>query len=52
MTLTLHPVGALGAEVSGVNLKDLAPAQAQELKQALRRHGVLFFRKQTLAPEE
>jgi len=52
MTLSINPVGALGAEVAGVNLSQLAQAQAQELKQALGRYGVLFFRGQTLTPEE
>jgi len=43
--------GALGAEVSGVDLADLDDAAFAELRAAWLEHQVLFFRDQDLAPE-
>lgn len=45
--------GALGAEVSGVSLRDeLTDQQAAGLRQALRDHLVIFLRGQDLSPGE
>ena len=43
--------GALGAEVSGVDLADLDEAGFAELRAAWLEHQVLVFRDQDLAPE-
>ncbi|MCA9541274.1 MAG: taurine dioxygenase [Myxococcales bacterium] len=50
----LHPVaGALGAEVTGLDLRADLPAQIiSELNEALAHHQVLFFRKQALTPAQ
>ena len=52
--LEVRPVsGALGAEVSGVNLSDALPdAVVAEIRQAFLDHLVLFFRGQKLTPVE
>ena len=44
--------GALGAEVSGLNLnKPLSGAEMDAVHQGLTQHQVLFFRDQRLTPE-
>jgi taurine dioxygenase len=45
--------GALGAEVSGVDLADeLEAAAVSDIRQAFNAHGVIFFRDQRLTPEQ
>jgi taurine dioxygenase len=45
--------GALGAEIDGVDLsKDLPDAVIAEIRAALNQHQVIFFRSQSLTPEE
>jgi len=44
--------GALGAEVSGVQLRDLDDETVDELHDAWLEHKVLFFRDQELTPDE
>jgi taurine dioxygenase len=45
--------GALGAEVSGVDLADeLDAAVVSDIRQAFNAHGVIFFRDQPLTPEQ
>jgi taurine dioxygenase len=45
--------GALGAEVSGVNLADeLDAAAVSDIRQAFNAHGVIFFRDQRLTPDQ
>jgi len=44
--------GALGAEIDGVDLRDLTDAQMKEIRAAWLEHLVIFFRKQTLTPPE
>jgi taurine dioxygenase len=53
-SMELHPVaGALGAEVAGVDLAaPIDEATAGALRRALTRHLVLFFRDQSLSPEQ
>lgn len=52
MTLQISPLsGALGAEISGVNLaEDLSDEIVQEIRQALLDNLVIFFRDQELTP--
>ena len=47
-TISVRPVSPhIGAEVEGVNItRPLEPGQAEELRQALATHQVLFFREQ------
>lgn len=45
--------GALGAEILGIDLaKPLSQAETDEIREALNDHGVIFFRDQTLTPDE
>ena len=50
MTLTVHQVaGHIGADINGVDLaQPLAPADVQQIREALHRHKVVFFRGQEL----
>ena len=52
--IEISPVsGALGAEVAGVDLSEPMTKQAlQEIKSAWLEHQVLFFRDQTLTPDQ
>lgn len=53
MTLTVRKIaGALGAEISGVDLsEDLPDGVISEIRAALVAHQVVFFREQTLSPD-
>jgi taurine dioxygenase len=53
-TLQLHPIaGALGAEIAGIDLaRSLSAAQFAEIRRAFLEHLVIFFRDQTLSPEQ
>src|ERR1700676_1561386 len=45
--------GAVGAAISGVDLSGpLAPPEVDRLREALREHGVIYFRDQRLTPEQ
>ena len=44
--------GACGAEVLGVDLKTMSNRQWGEVQAAFAEHGVIFFRDQTLTPEQ
>ncbi|MFA7670598.1 MAG: TauD/TfdA family dioxygenase [Burkholderiaceae bacterium] len=45
--------GALGAEISGIDLRaGLNTAQAQEVRQALLDHKVIFLREQDITPQQ
>ena len=45
--------GALGAEILGIDLaQKLDDGGVAEIRQALAEHGVVFFRDQTLTPEQ
>src|SRR5947209_20003722 len=51
--MEIHPTTAvIGADVSGVDLADIAEPTVVELRAALNRHHVLFFRDQDLSPEQ
>lgn len=53
MSLTLRPLaGALGVEVSGVNLAGISDAEFAELNQAFVDYGVLVVRDQDLPPQQ
>jgi taurine dioxygenase len=44
--------GGCGAEVLGVDLKSMSNHQWGEVQQAFTEHGVIFFRDQSLTPEQ
>ncbi|MFW6094688.1 MAG: TauD/TfdA dioxygenase family protein [Pseudomonadota bacterium] len=44
--------GGCGAEVLGVDLANLSEADWQTVRDAYLAHGVIFFREQTLSPED
>jgi len=44
--------GALGAEIEGIDLRDLTDARMKEIRTAWLEHLVIFFRDQSLAPPE
>src|ERR1700760_3572296 len=44
--------GSLGAEVLGVDLRTIDNDKAKEIRRALLDHKVIFFRDQTLTPNE
>ena len=52
--LTVKPIsGSCGAEVLGVNVsRDLDSDTVAEIRGALLDHGVIFFRDQSLTPEQ
>jgi len=49
---TLRTTRAVGAEVIGVDVKSLDDEQFAALRAAFHEHGVLFFRDQTLTPND
>jgi taurine dioxygenase len=52
-TIGVHPVaGALGAEISGVDLAKLSDETVAEIRQAWLEHLVIFFRDQDLTPAQ
>jgi len=51
MTITIEAVNT-GAYVGGVNLSSITESDVKLLRQALGEHGVLFFRQQSVSPEE
>ena len=51
MGITVQPQGAVGAEVSGVDLNCVDEATLAELREAHAQYSVLFFRDQQLTPE-
>lgn len=53
-TIDVQPLtGALGAEIHGVDLaQPLDDGRVREIRQAFLDHGVIFFRDQTLTPEQ
>ena len=51
--LEIRPVGGyFAAEVRGVDLRDLDEGTVKDLRDAFSRYGVLFFRDQSLEPED
>ena len=44
--------GALGAEIRGIDLRDLDESKAKHIRQALLDHHVIFFRDQKLEPKQ
>jgi taurine dioxygenase len=44
--------GSLGAEVDGIDLRSMPDPALQEIRTALHRHLVVFFRGQSLTPDE
>ena len=52
-TINVKPLsGNIGAEIDGVNLKKISKEQFKEIKIVFGEYGVIFFRNQTLSPEE
>ncbi|MCA3694767.1 TauD/TfdA family dioxygenase, partial [Aquidulcibacter sp.] len=50
--MQIKALSGVGAEVQGIDLRHLSDSQATLLKHAFADHGVLFFRDQTLTPDE
>ena len=44
--------GALGAEISGIDLKDTSSENFKKINELLLEHKVIFFRNQNITPEE
>ena len=44
--------GALGAEISGINLKDSSKENYEKINNLLLEHKVIFFRNQDITHEE
>ena len=44
--------GALGAELSGIDLKDASEKNFKVINDLLLEHKVIFFRNQKITPEE
>ena len=51
-TLEVIPTGTVGAQVKGVDLARLGPAEVEAIKQAWYRHDVLVFRAQKLSDDD
>ena len=52
-TINVKPLsGYVGAEIDGINLKKISKKQFQEIKIAFGEYGVIFFRNQSLSPQE
>ena len=48
-----HAGGAVGAEITGVDLSEpLAPSARDTIRETLADRGVVFFRDQSLTPEQ
>lgn len=43
---------AVGAEIEGLDLRELTDAEVEGVKEALAEHGVVFFRDQQLTPDD
>jgi taurine dioxygenase len=53
MSIDIRPVSrALGAEIEGVDLACLTDETFEEIRQAFWDHSVIFFRNQTLTPDQ
>ena len=50
--MRVNPAGAVGAEISGIDLARLDDRAFAQIKQAFVDHLVLFFRDQRLTPEQ
>src|SRR5881394_470829 len=50
--LEVGPLGEVGAEVRGVDLARVTPAEVDAIKRAWYRHDVLLFRRQRLSDDE
>ncbi|MGK0170477.1 MAG: taurine dioxygenase [Gammaproteobacteria bacterium] len=51
--MTIHPVsGALGAELHGVDIAQMDDALFSAIHSALLEHSIIFFRDQTITPEQ
>ena len=52
-TINVKPLsGYVGAEIDGINLKKISEEQFVEIKMAFGEYGVIFFRNQSLLPQE
>jgi len=50
-SISVRPIaGALGAEITGVDISDLSNMQFEEIRDVLSENGVIFFRDQSLTP--
>jgi taurine dioxygenase len=52
-TIAVRALGAVGAEISGIDLAEpLAPPALRTVRQSLAEHGVVFFRDQSLSENQ
>ena len=52
-TITVTPLSQhVGAEIGGVDVRDLSERQFAEIRRAYVEHGVIFFRDQELTPDD
>jgi len=53
VTIHVQPIEGVGAEIQGVDLaRDLTNAEFATIREAFARHGVIFFRDQTIDEEQ
>ena len=53
LSINVKPLsGYVGAEIDGINLKKISKEQFEEIKIAFGKYGVIFFRNQSLLPQE
>ena len=52
MAISIHPIGGAGAEILGVDLsKRISKSDLLNIKVAFAKHGLIFFRDQSLSEE-
>lgn len=50
--MSIHPRSGVGADVTDIDLRSVGDAEMDSLRQAFAEHGVLFFRDQSLSPDD
>ena len=50
--MQIEALNGVGAEVTAIDLRRMTDGEEVDLKQAFADHGVLFFRDQSLRPED
>ncbi|MEO0608303.1 MAG: TauD/TfdA family dioxygenase [Pseudomonadota bacterium] len=52
MSIQVTPVGGVGAEITGIDIKSLSESEFATIREAFARHGVIFFRDQETSEED